>query len=135
MAREKNGPVELTILNAPLRDVMSDIVRLDLSHRPFARAGSVIAIRHGSKRVLAVARGPAGVGKTGISLDSATRAKLGVKLNKTASFIFEKANLWDELIWAWSATDAMPRVAARLGAISVVLGAIGLFLGIVSLCK
>ncbi|WP_145201178.1 hypothetical protein [Sphingobium sp. B2] len=135
MARKKSGPVELTVANAPLRDVMSDIVRLDLSHRPFARAGSVIAIRHGGNRVLAVARGPAGVGKTGISLDSATRARLDVKLNKTASFTFEEASLWDELVWAWSATDAMPRVAARLGAISVVLGAVGLFLGIVSLCK
>jgi hypothetical protein len=75
------------------------------------------------------------VGKTGISLDSATRARLDVKLNKTASFTFEEASLWDELVWAWSATDAMPRVAARLGAISVVLGAVGLFLGIVSLGK
>jgi hypothetical protein len=135
VAKTKTGPVELTILNAPLRDVMSDIVRLDLCHRPFARAGSVIAIRHQDKRVLAVARGPAGVGKTGISLDSATRAKLEVKLNTTAKLIFEKASFWDELVWAWSATDAMPRIAARLGAISVILGAIGLILGIVSLFK
>jgi len=133
--KKRNGPVELKVLNAPFRDVMGDIVRLDLSHRPFARAGSVIGIRCGKKRVLAVARGPAGVGKDGISIDAATRAKLGVQLNRKASLTFEEAGLWDELVWAWSATDAMPRIAARLGAISVTLGAVGFFLGIISLFK
>lgn len=112
---------------------MSDIVRVDLSHRPFAKAGSVIIIRHGNKRALAVARGPAMVGRTGISLDSATRSKLGVQLNKQAAFTFQKAGLWEELQWAWSATDATPRAAARLGAISIILGAIGLILGVISL--
>lgn len=63
------------------------------------------------------------------------RSKLGIRPNTSAEFIFEKANLWDECVWAWSATDAMPRVAARLGAISVGLGGVGLFLGLISLFK
>jgi len=131
--KRRNGPVELTVLNAPLRDVMNDIVRLDLSHRPFARSGSVIGIRYGNKRVLAVARGPAGVGTACISLDSATRAKLGIQLNQVGAFSFDEAGSWDELAWAWSATDAMPRIAARLGVTSVILGGIGLLLGVISL--
>jgi hypothetical protein len=131
----RHGPVALVVSSAPLRDVMGDIVRLDLSHRPFARAGRVIGIRVGGVKVLAVVRGPANVGKSGISLDSAMRTKLGVELNKCASFTFERATLWDEVVWAWSATDATPRVAARLGAISVMLGGIGLLLGLISLFK
>lgn len=131
----KHGPVMLVVSSAPLRDVMGDIVRVDLSHRPFARAGRVIGIRVGGVKVLAVVRGPANVGKSGISLDSALRAKLRVELNKSASFTFERATLWDEVMWAWSATDATPRVAARLGAISVLLGGIGLLLGLISLFK
>ena len=135
MARQTNGPVSLMVADAQVRDVMGDIVRVDLSHRPFARAGSVVGIRHNGNRVLAVARGPAGVGKTGISMDQAMRRKLGVRLNVPAEFVFDEANLWDECVWAWSATDAMPRVAARLGAISVGLGGVGLLLGLISLFK
>lgn len=63
------------------------------------------------------------------------RRKLGVRLNVPAEFVFDEANLWDECVWAWSATDAMPRVAARLGAISVGLGGVGLLLGLISLFK
>ncbi len=132
----RHGPVGLVVSSAPLRDVMGDIVRLDLIHRPFALcAGRVIGIRVGGVKASAVVRGPANVGKSGISLDSAMRTKLGVELNKSANFTFERATLWDEVARAWSATDATPRVAARLGAISVLLGGIGLLLGLISLFK
>ena len=133
MNREFGAPVSLNVLNASLDDVMRDVVRVDLSHRPFARAGRLIVIRHGSNRARAVARGPANVGKTAIALDAATRKRLGVKLDERANFQFAEAGLWDEILWAWGATDAMPRIAARLGVISILLGFVGLILGVVSL--
>ena len=50
------------------------------------------------------------------------RQKLGVTENKVAELTFEEASLLDEFLWAWSATDAMPRIATRLGVISLALG-------------
>ena len=91
--KERNGPVELTVLSASLRDVFEDVVRVDVKHRPFAKAGRVIVARHNGRRALAVARGPAAVGKSGISMDSALREKLGLQLNQTAHFTFEQAGL------------------------------------------
>ena len=120
-------------MNAKLDDVFEDIVRVDLAHRPFASAGRIIIVEHQKRQARAVARGPAGAGKTGIILDSATRQKLGVQLNQQAIFTFQQASFWDEIAWAWNASNAMPRVAARLGLISVGLGLIGFLLGIISL--
>lgn len=131
--KKKHGPVELEVVNVANEDVMSDIVRVDISHRPFSRAGQVIVVRHGSKKVRLVARGPTGVKKHQIRLDSATRRVLGVAPGQTASLEFHEAGWWDGLVWAWHATDAMPRVAARLGVVSVALGFVGAALGAWSL--
>lgn len=133
LTKKRHGPVKLTILNASINDVFEDVVRVDLSHRPFANAGRVVVIIHNNIRTFAVARGPTKVGANGISLDSATRSRLDVKLNEEAEFIFEEAGLWDQIRWAWHASNAMPRIAARLGVISVGLGFAGFLLGIISL--
>jgi hypothetical protein len=133
--RKTYGPVELTVKSAALSDVFGDMARVNKDYRPFAKAGRVIRIRCEGKMVRAVARGEPAGGKDRIILDSSTRQKLGVKLNTPTNFTFEMADSWDEFVWAWQATDAMPRIAARLGLISVILGLIGLGLGIVSLIK
>jgi hypothetical protein len=134
-----SSPINLSVIEAPLRDVMSDIARFDRAYRTFdgqlLRAGRIVVLKVGLNSAYVVARGPAGVKKGEISLDSATRDKLGVKAGGNADFVIEKANLLEEFRWAWDATDAMPRVAARLGAISVGLGLLGLLLGIISLCR
>jgi len=127
--------VDLQVIAADLGDVFSDIARLDFDHRPFARAGHIVVIKVGSRRARVVARGIIGNQKHCISLDSATRERLGVKSGQKVKFEICKANFFDEAIWAWTATDAMPRIAARLSAISVALGLIGLLLGIISLWK
>ena len=129
--------ITLSVIEAPLRDVMSDVARFDREHRTFGgvllRAGRVVVLKVGDKTAYVVARGPTGVTKGQISLDSATRDKLKVKAGSKADFVIKKANLLDDFRWAWDATDAMPRVAARLGAISVLLGTVGFGLGILSL--
>ena len=127
--------IELEVREADLDDVFSDIARLHLDHRPFARAGKIIVLQVGAKTARVVARGAVRNRKDSISLDSATRERLGVKSNQRATFKIRKARFMDEVIWAWTATDAMPRIAARLGAVSVVLGLLGLVLGIKSLCR
>jgi hypothetical protein len=127
--------VELKVVEAGLSDVFSDIARFHLDHRPFARAGKIVVLKAGTKTARVVARGANGNSKDTISLDSATRERLVVKANQKATFDIQKASFADEVIWAWTATDAMPRIAARLSAVSVCLGLIGLILGIISLCR
>jgi hypothetical protein len=114
-------------------DIFGDMVRVHQKHRPFSRAGQVIAIRHGKHRMLAVARGALKNSADTISLDQRSREKLDVKPREEAEFIFESATSIDQFRWAWRATNAMPRVAARLGILSVILGGVGLLLGALSL--
>ncbi|WP_144243918.1 hypothetical protein [Sphingopyxis sp. MWB1] len=139
MAAKNHKVVTLKVIEAPLRDVMSDIARFHKQYRTFdgvlLRAGRVVVIKVGNNTARVVARGPAGVMNDEISLDSATRDKLKISAGSSQAFEIRKANLVDEFRWAWDATDAMPRVAARLGATSVILGVVGLILGIISLCK
>jgi hypothetical protein len=133
--KEQIKPVELLVTKAKSEDVLHDIVRLDLTYRPFARAGRVIRIRHDSKSVLAIARGHPSENTSDISLDSELRRRLGLEANQRATFTFEKAGFWGEFIWAWSATNAVPRIAARLALLSLVLGIFGLVSGVISLFK
>ena len=123
------GPVSLKVAPAPAVDVFHDMVRVHLTHRPFANAGRIIIVRHGRNRILAVARGAPKNCRDTIWLDLRAREQLDVAPSTVSEFYFEEAGLLAEIRWAWSATDAMPRVAARLGAISVALGFIGLLLG------
>ena len=130
---EKIGPVLLQVRPMPREDVFHDIVRLHFDHRPFASAGRVLVVEYGEKRIRAVARGAPKNDKAGICLDLESRKKLGLSASDTAQFVFRAASFIDEVRWAWSATNAMPRIAARLGIISVGLGALGGLLGALSL--
>ena len=130
---QRKKTVRLTIRDATLGDVFSDIARMHLDHRPSAKAGKIVLIRSGNKKAYAVARGLAkGMSKDEISIDSAMRERLEVKVNQSYELVVERAGVVGEVRWAWGSTDAMPRVAARLGAISVGLGAVGLLLGALS---
>lgn len=129
----KSNSVELTVGQVAREDVFSDIVRVHYDHRRFAKAGRVILVQCKGKSIPAVARGALKNSRTGIWLDLRCREKLGLKPNDRETFSFRKAGLRDEICWAWNATDAMPRIAARLGAVSVALGFLGLMLGAWSL--
>lgn len=126
--------LKLTVIEAALEDVFSDIARLHLDHRPGAEAGKIIMLTVGGKTAYAVARGlRSGTSKGQIALDSAMRERLDVKANQVYEFEIKPAGFWGSVCWAWHSTDAMPRVAARLGAISVGLGVLGVLLGLFSL--
>ena len=126
----------LKVRKALARDTLNDIVRMHKIHRPFAKPGSVIAIEIGEKKAYAVVRPPLeNFEQDEISFDWATREKLEISSEQKKEFIFRKASCLDEFLWAWNATDAMPRVAARLGVISLILGVIGLFLGVISIFR
>lgn len=125
--------VKLTVKHARERDVLADLFRVHYSHRSFARPGDVVLVRIGNKKTYANARPHDKKGE--VCFDRATREKLGVEVGQVVEVVFEKTRLWGQIRWAWTATDAMPRIAARLSAVSVGLGLIGLTLGVVSLCR
>lgn len=137
MASKKNKDLKLTIKQSRLADVMEDIARFDNSYRTFdgklVRAGQVVRLEANNKIARVVARGPAGLKKSEISLSSEVRDKLGVQSGQEVSFSVSKANWIDDFLWAWGATNAMPRIAARLGLVSVGLGFLGVLLGLYSL--
>ena len=125
----------LMVKSLSLGDISEDMARVHLDHRPGSNAGRVIVLKVGSKRVRALARGAPANSRGTIHLDQAMRDKLDVALNTEVDFTITRGRFWDEFLWAWQATNAMPRVAARLGTISVMLGMLGLFLGILSCAK
>ena len=126
--------MKLIVTEATRDDVFGDIARLHLDHRPTAKAGKIILLKVGGKRVYAVARGlRSRTDKKNIALESAMRERLDVKPGQEYDFSIEAAGFWGSVCWAWNSTDAMPRVAARLGAISVGLGVVGFMLGLYSL--
>ena len=92
----------------------------------------VIVVYANGRIVRAVARGAPKNDKKGIYLDLATRGKLAVALGAEIEVDFQRADTMDQLLWAWSAPDAMPRIAARLGVLSVALGLLGLLLGVIA---
>lgn len=122
-------PVMLTVRQVDIEDVFHDVVRVHLNHRPFAKAGAVVIVEHAGKKIRLAARGAPKNDKTCVWLDLRSREKLGLQPNTQAAISFSKASLRDEFIWAWSATDPMPRAAARLGLLSVGLGFVGVLLG------
>lgn len=123
----------LTVKSLTREDVFGDMARVHQSHRPGTKAGDVIVIWACGRHVQALARGAPANNRTSIYLDMATRDRLGIKLSQEVDFTIGKADFLDEILWAWTATDAMPRIAARLGVLSIVLGIVGLILGIISL--
>jgi len=132
--RKQNGPVHLKILRATLDDVFGDKVRVHHTIRPFARSGEVVVVQHGRLKVRLVASGASE--KDTIQLDQRSRQRLGLTGRpspKSAEFTFMKGNWIDEYRWAWRASDAMPRIAARVGIVSLAMGAVGMLLGTLSL--
>jgi len=113
-------------------DVFGDLARLHSSHRPGILAGQVCRIEVANSTIFAVARNTRGNERGTIYLDDALRSRLGVKDGMSYDFKVSKAGWYGQFVWAWTASNAVNRVAARLGVLSVLLGALGLMLGVLS---
>ena len=133
--KKQSIKIKLKVVAADSDDVFGDVARLHLEHRPFAKAGKIIVLTVGENTVRVVARGANSNQKLSIALDSSTRERLKVRANQSFEFQVRKAGFVDEVLWAWTATDAMPRIAVRLSVLSVALGFVGLVLGIISICQ
>jgi hypothetical protein len=132
-AQKSGNKMKLKVIELELEDVFGDMVRVHIDHRPGTRAGQVIVVKVGKCKIRAIARGSRANSRDVIAMDLETRRRLGLDAGAIAEFSFSKGSVCDEWIWAWHASDATPRVAARVSLLSLMLGLLGLILGVVSL--
>jgi hypothetical protein len=129
--------MRLTVEALSVEDTWKDIVRihepdrLDEDNNQISR-GTICRIRTGDKSKWVVARGLSK--KRGvIQMDRNVRDDLGVETGDHCDFTLERLR-WVQSLWfPWKASDPMYRIPAQLGLISLILGAIGLGLGVISL--
>jgi len=131
--RTRGSIMMLKVHQVTKEEVFGDLVRVSYSHRPNTRAGQIIRVSANGRTVRAVARGAPSNNTSGIWLDDALRQRLGLQSRQAADFRFSRANLWDEFVWAWRASNPVTRVAARISLISGLLGLVSVFLGLLSL--
>jgi hypothetical protein len=107
-------------------DVYLDRVRIPVLHRGTIGEGRVAKLSVDLKDIRVEVRGLSGESKAIIRMDEITRSKLGLESNKTYLFEVREEHWSGQFLWAWNASDATARIAARLGLIGVLLGLIAI---------
>jgi hypothetical protein len=125
--------MKLMVRQVEKSDVFGDLVRVHASHRPALAAGEICCVTANGRSTYAVARNTLANQRDVISLDDAMRRRLMVKDGSEYEFAIARANWWGSFLWAWQASNPVNRIAAQLAVLSVVLGAIGVLLGAISL--
>lgn len=124
--------ITLEVGLASLSDGGRDIVRINARDRPpgVDRYDIIkLTVGNQSKSVTVLGNDSPGV----INIDIDLRNQLGVDDGRHYEFEVEKLGLFRQFLWQWYATDPAVRLPAQLSIISFILGAIGLFLGIISI--
>ena len=130
--------MKLKVQQAAREDVYRDIVRvaekyrLD-THGEVVPEGSVCRIVALGGAAYGIMRGLGNSSEQLISMDERLRNLLHLSEGDEVEIQFKTMGFWGQFQWAWNASDPAYRVAARLGLLSVILGALGLVLGLISL--
>jgi hypothetical protein len=131
--------VKLRVVKADRQDVYRDIVRIPEQFRQASDGTTVpegevckITVRGNRRIAFVILRGKEDSQEQDVWLDERTRNRLGVLPGDEICLEMETAGLWGQWKWAWSSSDPAYRVSARLALLSVVLGAVGVLLGLVS---
>lgn len=124
--------MKLAVKQLSLRDVFSDRVRVHHSHRPDIAAGDVCIVKVGGRKIRAVARGHSPTGE--LLVDLKTRRALDISdWQQKVDVEITSAKWWDYCLWGLQASEAVVRISCWLAVVSIVLGAVGLLLGVLSL--
>jgi hypothetical protein len=128
----------LTVQEVDKEDVYKDIVRVPEKHRldvdgHLVREGSVCRVATSGKWVYAIVRGCGKSEEQIIKIDGRLRDDLGVTPDSTVEVTLTVQGWWGQFWWAWDASDAAYRIAARMGLLSVLLGLAGFLLGLIGL--
>lgn len=123
------------------------IAKLDFHQRGMGRAAMKYWRRNGADRfdVVRISRGDgkfvlaAVIGHEKaddiLQLDYDLRRRLSVNVDECVELCVEKLGWLGTICWYVTVKDPVVRISARLAVISVALGLVGLFLGIISLVK
>ena len=130
--------VKLVVKKALEEEVYRDIARVPEIHRKDSEGrtiteGSVCKLSTAGKSTYALLRGKGDVTEAAIWLDERTRNHLGIAIGDEREFEFQPVGMRGQTRWAWNASDPSYRVSARLAVLSLVLGALGLILGLLSI--
>jgi len=131
----------LRVVPAEREDVYRDIVRCAEEFRrdeagELIAEGTVCRITVGPRSTLGLIRGVRGIEgdptRPRIYLDERLRASLGVEPGSEVTVAF-RTSRFGEFWWAWNSSDPAYRAMARLAVLSVALGLLGLFAGVLGL--
>lgn len=130
----------LLVVQAEKEDVYKDIVRIPEDQRReghgFAiREATLCVVRTGELHTYVFVRGLTARSDAVMGMDDRTRNLLGVSTGQRYDFEIEPAGLVGRFVWAWNAAEPAYRVSSQVALVSLLLGIIGLFLGVVSLMK
>lgn len=116
-------------------DVAQDIVRLHKDEREGLSRHSVILLTHSSKKKkYVIALGHDGA-KNEIKMDFDLREHFEIKADEPTDFSITDGGRWGRLAFLWNATSPSIYVPYRIALVSFIMGAVGLLLGGISLCR
>jgi hypothetical protein len=127
--------MKLEVANIHWNDVYKDIARIpdryriDIKGRQIPE-GRICRVTVGNNSALLSLRGQNEHSSPVIHIDEKIRQDLGLIVgSELLDFQFRPVGWIGQFRWAWRASDAAYRIAARLGLLSVILGIIGVVLG------
>lgn len=126
--------MNLAVARLDASDVYKDMARIPQEHRFDVRGkvvheGQICRVRVRDRSATLSIRGYSENSAAVIRVDERTRARLEVTIGDEADFSLTPVGFPGQFAWAWRASDPAYRIAARLGLISVILGALGFALG------
>lgn len=126
---------EFTVKEIGRNDVAQDIVRLHKSERRGLPRHAVVLLKHSSgKEKYVVALGHNGKADV-IKMDYDLREYFDVDANKSSQFSVMSGGLLGQMLFLWRATSPSIYVPYRIALVSFIMGAVGLLLGGISLCR
>jgi hypothetical protein len=127
--------VRLKVRKLPEEDVLKDVVRLGDAYRDGIPNQTICLVRANRRKARGFVRGW-GESSTGsepiIGLDAAMRRKLGLEKDVEYDFQLIPLGGLGQFLWYLGASDPAVRLPAMLALVSLIVGVIGFFLGIVS---
>ncbi|MER8802249.1 hypothetical protein [Mesorhizobium sp. M0998] len=130
--------MKLRVEEADWDDIFSDMVRIPGDYRRHPNGekienGNVVRIEHDGKHVFAVGRGLPGRNDAPmIYMDEVTSRKLGIRRgSEIESANIREATRREQLRWYRHASNPAARVAAEVATLSLWLGALSVVLGLI----
>lgn len=125
--------MKLKVLDADKPDIYRDIARIPIGHRNGIKEGTICRVRCNGKVCYLALRGSPRHTDATIKLDDKTRDELEIEKGRQYEFQFEPLNFVMRYYATWFASDPFTRVAYQMSLISLGIGLISFFLGIVAL--